>query len=248
MIKFFIFFLLITIGSHAETLTVFAAASLSDVLETAAQKFEANTSHRIRFNFASSSILARQIQEGAPADLFLSADEAKMDALEKLNLLQPKSRRNLVSNTLALIVKPSLSSNVLSPYGLTNYLIKKIALAETETVPAGIYAKHYLTSLKLWETLKPKIILTENVRAALSTVEMGNAEAAIVYMTDAFLSQKVRLAYQIPQNEGPAISYPIAILRKAPQSALAQDFFRFLTSTNTLGLFYHFGFLPSQKP
>lgn len=227
----------------SETLTVFAAASLSDALQEVGQNFEKETSHPIVFNFTASSTLMRQIQEGAPAHIFISADEAKMDVLEKEKLIE--NRRNLLANTLALVVPSSLTNQIHTPNDLTNNIVKKIALAEPETVPAGIYAREYLQKIELWKTLQNKIVPTENVRAALAAVESENVEAAFVYHTDALISKKAKLGYLVPQQEGPAIRYPVALIKnkKREKSQLAEQFLRYLSSSNSMTIFKNYGFL-----
>src|SRR3954451_1243833 len=180
---------------------VSAAVSLSDALKEIAAGYEKQSSDRIRFNFGASNLLARQIEEGAPVDLFFSADEAKMDALEKKGLILKETRRSRLSNLLVIIVPPTRNTAVRGPLDLRRDAIKRIALAEPQTVPAGIYAKEYLQKIKLWPAVEWKVIPTENARAALAAVESGNVDAAIVYQTDAAMSKKVKIAYQIPRSD-----------------------------------------------
>ena len=177
----------------------------------------------MQFNFGASSTLARQIEEGAPADLFFSADEAKMDALEKKELLLPGTRRSLLSNSLVLVVPADASAAPKSAADLVKPEFKKIALAEPQTVPAGIYAREYLQKLGLWDAVKEKVVPTENVRAALAAVESGNVEVGIVYKTDSLISKKVKVAVEVPAAEGPKISYPIAVVKSSKQPDARQE-------------------------
>ena len=163
---------------------VYAAASLTDVMKEIASAYEKESGDKILFNFGASSLLARQIIERAPADVFISADEAKMDELAKAGLIATETR---------VIVVPSDSKRVIaSPEELVTKS-QKIAVADPRAVPAGIYTKEYLTRLGLWQKLEPKIVPTENVRAALAAVESGNVDAGFVYATDAKISSKLRI-------------------------------------------------------
>src|SRR4029079_16276499 len=163
------------------TLHVSAAASLTDVLQELARIYEKQTGDVLLFNFGASSLLARQIQEGAPADLFISADELKMDSLQQRGLLVAATRRSILSNTLAIIVPSDSRMNIASPADLAGDSIRNLALAEPPSVPAGISAKEYLRKLRLWKKIVFKVVPTDNGRGALAAVESGNADAGIVY-------------------------------------------------------------------
>jgi molybdate transport system substrate-binding protein len=171
---------------------VYAAASLTDVMKEIASAYEKESGDKILFNFGASSLLARQIIERAPADIFLSADEAKMDELEKAGLISTETRRDLLSNLLVIVVPYDSKLGIASPEELVTKS-QKIAVADPRAVPAGIYTREYLTRLGLWQKLEPKIVPTENVRAALAAVESGNVDAGFVYKTDANISSKVRI-------------------------------------------------------
>lgn len=227
----------------AAELHVFAAASLTDALQEIAAAYEKAGGDRIALNLGASSTLARQIQEGAPADLFLSADEEKMDGLEKRGLVLAGTRRSVLSNTLVIVVPMDGGLPIASPQDLASPRVRAIALAEPQTVPAGIYAKEYLRKLKLWSKVIDRVIPTENVRAALAAVESGNVDAAIVYKTDAGISKKVRIAYEVPRAEGPKISYPFAVLKESENPEAAHRFLAYLGSKPALDVFREFGFL-----
>jgi molybdate transport system substrate-binding protein len=232
---------------HAATLTVFAAASLTDGLREIGRNYEQATGDKIEFNFAASSILARQIEEGAPADVFFSADEAWMDALEKKGLV--KTRRNRLSNSLVIVVAADSPLSIRSPKDLTRKDILHVALADPQSVPAGIYAKEYLGKLHLWDEIAPKVVPMGNVRAALAAVESGDAEAGIVYKTDAAISKKTRVAYAVPRSDGPAISYPMAVMNETKDPKAAQSFLKYLDSDAAGRVFEKFGFiLDKHKP
>lgn len=232
------------VPARAAELRVSAAASLADALQEIAPAYERATGDEIVLNLGASSGLARQIREGAPADLFLSADEAKMDRLEKEGLLLAGTRRSVLSNTLVVVVPADSKLRISGPADLVGPAIRALALAEPKTVPAGIYARKYLEKRGLWDKLSGRVIPTENVRAALAAVEAGNAEAGIVYRTDARISKRVKIAYEVPRAEGPAISYPFAVLAGAAGTAgAARKLLAYLQSPSALTVFRRHGFL-----
>lgn len=240
--------LALTTAAHAATLHVSAAASLTDVLQEIAPIYEKQTGDTLLFNLGASSMLARQVQEGAPTDVFISADEAKMDQLQRQHLIVNASRRSILSNALVIVVPSDSRLKLASPADLAGRSVKTIALAEPTAVPAGIYAKQYLRKLGLWPKVVGKVIPTENVRSALAAVESGNADAGIVYATDALISKGVRVAYEVPLSEGPNISYPAAVIADSREKAAAQRFLDFLQSPRAVELFrkYRFVILPPK--
>jgi molybdate transport system substrate-binding protein len=238
----FLFWVLLSVRLSATELNVYAAASLTDVMKEIAAAYEKESDDKLQFNFGASNLLERQIEEGAPADLFLSADEAKMDALEKKDLLLSGTRRSLLSNLLVIVVASEASIAPKSASDLAKPEYKKLALADPESVPAGIYAREYLQKLGLWETVKDKVVPTENVRGALAAVESGNVDVGIVYKTDALISKKVKVAFEISAAEGPKISYPVAVTKSSKQPERAKKFAEYLAGTAARALFEKFGF------
>lgn len=228
---------------QAADIRVFAAASLSDALKEIAADYQKTSGNKLVFNFAASSTLARQIEEGAPADVFISADEEKMDSLQKHGLIADDTRKSLLSNTLVIVVEKDGTNTIATPADLASGKFRRIALAETRSVPAGIYARRHLEKLGLWDKVATKVIPTENVRGALSAVEAGNADAAIVYKTDALISKRVRIAHEIFATNGPAISYPIAAIKDSKNSAGARQLISYLASPAGLRVFEKHGFL-----
>ncbi len=225
----------------AANLNVFAAASLTDSLKEIAAAYEKESGDKLIFNFGASSILARQIEEGAPADIFFSADELKMDALEKKDLLLTGTRRKLLGNALVIVVASDNRASITSAEDLRK--MKRLALAEPKAVPAGIYAKEFLTKKGLWTELETKIVPTDNVRAALAAVESGNVDAGIVYKTDAAISKRVKIVFQVPVKDSPDISYPVAVLKESRTPEAAKRFVRHLASDKAAKTFSSFGFL-----
>lgn len=224
-------------------LSVFAAASLSDAMKELAALHEKNTGDVVRLNLGSSSTLAVQIKEGARADVFLSADEASMDRIA--DSIEPASRHRMLSNTLVVVVPLDSSLMIAAPADLAKPAVRRLALAEPQTVPAGIYAKQYLEKLQLWPELNAKVVATENVRATLAAVESGNVDAGIVYKTDALISKKVRVAFEVPLADGPVISYPVALVKDGKNPAGAGKFLALLASPEGRAVIAKFGFLPA---
>jgi len=222
-------------------LNIFAAASLTASLTEIARAYEKQSGDTIVFNFGASSLLARQIEEGAPADIFFSADEARMDGLAKKGLVNQATRRKLLANTLVIVVMKDSALKISSATDLK--MVGRLALAEPRTVPAGIYAREFLMARGLWSQLERKIIPTDNVRAALAAVESGNVDAGIVYKTDAAISKKVKIAFEVPAAETPQISYPVAVLKESKNTAAAQRFVEHLASQPSRNVFESFGFV-----
>jgi molybdate transport system substrate-binding protein len=240
---------LIALPLRAHELRVSSAASLSDALIEIGRAYERQTGTRVVFNFGGSSLLARQIVEGAPCDVFVSADEAKMDALQKQLLIDPATRVSLLSNSLVVVVPSKGGAKLQSLNDLTSPRIETIALAEPGSVPAGIYARLLLERAGLWGAVRKKVIPTDNVRAALAAVEAGNADAAIVYRTDALTTKRVRIALSIAPAQGPRISYPAAVMRDATDAHSARRFLAFLRSPAAQAVFKRYGFIaaPAAK-
>ena len=228
---------------HAAEVTVFAAASLTDSLKEVAAAYEKESGDNIVFNFAASSTLARQIEAGGPADIFFSADEAQMDRLEKKGLIDPATRKSRLGNSLVVVVPSDSTLQIKSASDLTNASVKQIALADPKGVPAGVYAKGWLTRQQLWPAVEPKIVPTENVRAALAAVASGNVELGVVYKTDAAISKNVKIAYAVPRADSPDISYPMALVKDSKQPAAAGKFLSYLSSEEAGQVFTRFGFL-----
>jgi len=227
---------------RAETVTVFAAASLTDALKEIGTAYEAKSGDKIAYNFAGSNVLARQIGQGAPADIFFSADEAQMDNVAKAGLIDPATREDLLLNTLVIVGPADSPLQGFLPPDLAQPNIQRIALADPKAVPAGVYAKAYLTKLNLWSKIASKVVPTENVRAALAAVTSGNAEVGIVYQTDALSSKKAKVLYAVPLTDGPRITYPVALVKASGKDA-AKKFLAYLESPEALTVFRKHGFL-----
>ena len=218
---------------------VFGAASLTESLQDLGKAYEAKTGTKVVFSFGSSSDLARQIQAGAPADVFFSADTAKMDGLEKAGLVKAADRREFLSNSLVVVVPSDSTLKVATAEDLLN--LPKIALADPAAVPVGIYAKKWLTGIGLWERIEPKIVPTLDVRASLAAVESGAIPAAIVYRTDAAIAKSARIAFAI--SNGPEIIYSVASVAASKSPKAAEAFVLFLTGPDGQAEFSRRGFV-----
>jgi len=223
---------------------VLAAASLQEALDAAADAWARQGHARPVVSFAASSALARQIEAGAPADLFISADEQWMDAVAARGGLRPGTRATFLYNDLVLIA-PAASAVKLAigpGFPLAGALGNgRLAMADPDAVPAGRYGKEALTKLGVWPAVRGKVIRAENVRAALKLVEIGEAPLGVVYRTDALADKRVRIVGTFPGASHAPISYPIARL-KASTSADAEGFERFLLSAEGKAVFRRFGF------
>jgi len=228
----------------ADEIVVFAAASLGDVLDEIGGGWAKRSGHTVVFSVGGSNDLARQIKAGAPADVFFSADEDQMDGLEKAGLVRAADRVDLLSNTLVVVVPRSSTARIEGPADLVS--LRTLVLADPQAVPAGVYARTWLMARGFWPQVAKQVIPTLDVRAALAAVESESAEAGIVYKTDAALSKRVRVAFEVPRAEGPAIVYPLAPLAASAKPATAA-FVRHLESAEARAVFVRFGFVVLEK-
>jgi molybdate transport system substrate-binding protein len=229
--------------THADEILVAAAASLTDVLKEIGSGYQAKSKHTVKFNFGPSNGLARQIEAGAPADLFFSADLLQMDTLDKNGRLEPRTRKNLLSNQLVIVVPADSKLAISAPKDLLKADFKKLALAEPSSVPVGVYSRKYLSDEGLWDQVKPKIVPVQDVRATLAAVESGNVEAGFVYKTDAAVSKRVKIIYEVPIDKGPKITYPAAIVRESKRKEAARDFMAYIQSHAGKDAFKKYGFV-----
>jgi molybdate transport system substrate-binding protein len=228
-----------------KTLTVFGAASLTNVLEEAGRAYTASTGVPVRFSFAASSALAKQVQSGAPADVFVSADQEWMDYLATRNLIQPATRRDIVGNSLVLVAPADskVELKIAPGFALASSLGERgrIATGDPASVPVGKYARAALTSLKVWQDVENRIIPADNVRTALNFVARGEAPLGIVYATDARAESRVRVVDAFPAATHGPIRYPAAAIVGA--IADATDFLAFLSSEPARQIFDRAGFI-----
>ena len=225
-------------------ITVSAAVSLTDALTAIAEQYGREGRGTIQFNFAASNVLARQIVAGAPVDVFISADEAQMDAVAAARMLLEGSRTDLLRNQLAIVVPSDRPRIIRSPQELTNEGFRRIAIGDPSAVPAGVYAKAWLEKEGLWQTLERRMVPSGSVRAALAAVESGAADAAIVYRTDARVAVRGSIAYLVAADRGPRIVYPAAVVRDSRAPDEARRFLDYLRGAAAGRTFERFGFTP----
>lgn len=229
-----------------DALTVFAAASLTDAMRDFAQAWQARGNPAPRLSFAASSALARQIEQGAPADLFMSADEPWMDYVQQRDLIVNATRVSPIGNALVLVAPADQARPValgrdtnlaalLGPQG-------RIATGDPAHVPVGRYAQAALAWMGQWDAISPRLARADNVRAALLLVERGEAPFGIVYSTDAAASRGVRVVGTFPAESHTPITYPFALMRRAEGNAQARAFLSFLTGPDSAGTWRRFGF------
>lgn len=230
-------------------MTVFAAASLADVLRKIGNSFTQATKIPVRYSFAASSTLAKQIEQGAGAAVFFSADEDWMDYLASRSLIDDSSRRDIVGNRLVLIAPATstLTLKIAPHFPLVDALGFEghLATGDPDDVPAGKYAKAALTQLDVWEQVEPRVVRTENVRIALEYVARGEAPLGIVYATDARVDSRVRIVDVFEESLHKPIDYPAAVVR--PASAQAQAFIDYLTGAEATKIFREAGFIPRAE-
>jgi molybdate transport system substrate-binding protein len=234
----------------AEEITVFAASSLTNAMTEVEAGFEAATGHDVTVAYAGSSALARQIRQGAPADVFISANADWMDALEADGLLAPGTRVDLLSNALVLIAADAEADPVeIGPDMDLPALLGtgRLAMALVEAVPAGLYGKAALTSLGQWDAVAPKVAQAGNVRAALALVALGEAPFGIVYATDSKAEEAVSVVGTFPADSHPPITYPAAALGRS-DTALTVEFLAYLRGAEARAIFEAEGFTMLVSP
>ena len=247
------FFLVLSLGlvnpepaQANTTLLISAAASLKNTLEDMKPLYQRNhASVTLTFNFGASGALLQQIEQGAPADIFISAAQSQVDTLEQKGALVPGTRTNLATNKLVLIV-PKNSRGVTSFSSLKQPEVKRMAIGEPRSVPAGQYAEQVLQKLNLWDAVKPKLVYANNVRQVLAAVESGNADAGLVYLTDAKISNKVKVVAVANDSYHSPIVYPMAVLKSSKSISAAKTFVQYLSGSEAKGILRKYGFIVPQ--
>jgi molybdate transport system substrate-binding protein len=225
-----------------QELTVSAAASLTNAFQEIGQRFEQqHPGIRVIFNFAASGPLLQQIAQGAPVDVFASADQKTMNQAQEKELIVPASRKNFVSNTLVLIVPQDSRLVLTGPKDLVLLQVKRVAVGNPATVPAGRYTQEALTQAGLWESLQPTLIRGESVRQVLDYVSRGEVDAGLVYATDATVAQgKVKTVAEVQGHQ--PIVYPVALVAASQKQALGQEFLDFLSAPESVTILRKYGF------
>ncbi|MCZ6681473.1 MAG: molybdate ABC transporter substrate-binding protein [Candidatus Poribacteria bacterium] len=228
--------------SRQAELLIFGAMSLTDALTEISQRFEAARNVKVYCSFAGSTTLQRQIEKGAPADVFISASPRQVDTLQQGGWIREDTRRSILYNQLVLVVPVNSSMTLNDLRTLTQPSIQRIAIGEPNSVPAGIYGKEALMHLGIWEVVQPKLVPGADVRATLAYVESGEVDVGIVYRTDAAISRKVKIVAQFPNSTHSPIVYPAAVIRDTAHEALARAFVTYLQTSEAAGIFEKYGF------
>ena len=230
--------------TRPEPITVSAAISLTNALEEIGRAYEAAGGGAVRLNFGGSNVLARQIINGAPVHLFISADEAQMDLVERAGAVMAGTRLALLGNQLVVIAPRGNHAQIKDLDALERPDIRRIAVGDPAAVPAGVYTRQYLHARGKWLVLGPKLVPLPNVRAALAAVANGSADAGIVYESDATASDAVEIGFVILAAEGPPIVYPAALVRHTARRAEAERFLAFLRGPVATAVFERHKFVP----
>ncbi len=234
-------------AAASEEITVSAAVSLKDALDEICNLYQRQKLDAVlRFNLGGSGTLMRQIEQGAPVDVFISASPDEMEALAMKGMLLEETRRDLLKNRIVLIV-PAGTSGVAKFQDLEKPEVKRIAIGEPQTVPAGTYAQQVLTHLGMYDRLKPKLILGKDVRQVLTYVASGNVDAGIVYATDAKVSDKVKVVARAAEDWHSPVIYPVAVLKDSKHAGAAKNFEAFLSGPAARAAFEKYGFIPVSK-
>lgn len=224
-------------------LNISAAVSMKDALAEIQKNYQAkNPNIKLVFNFGASGSLQKQIEQGAPADIFISAAPKQMNELQEKKLINADTRRNLVENKLVIVVPKDSKLNLTKYEDLTEDAVSKIALGETAVVPAGQYAKEVLQKMALWDKVQDKIVFAKDVRTVLTYAETGNVEAGIVYKTDAVSSDKIKVVATAPEGTHQPIVYPVAVVTATKQIKAAQDFINYLFNSESKAILKKNGF------
>lgn len=228
-------------------MNISAAVSLKDALEEIQKNYETkNPNIKLVYNLGASGALQKQIEQGAPADIFMSAAPKQMNDLEAKNLVSKSTRKNLVENKLVIVVPKASNINIAKYEDLAKNDVQKISIGEPGSVPAGQYAQEVLTKLSIWDKIKDKAVLAKDVRTVLTYVETGNVEAGIVYKTDAISSNKINIVATAPEGSHQPIVYPVAVLSGTKQQKAAEDFLTYLNTPECRTIFEKYGFTMSK--
>lgn len=224
-----------------ESVTIYTAASLTNAINDLEKIYEQKNKVKVKTSYAASSTLAKQIEAGAPANIFMSVDLQWVDYLQNKKLINSKQRVNLLGNKLVLIAPKNQKIQLKIQKGIdpTQAFTGRLCTGNVNSVPVGKYAKQALISLDWWIKIQPRLVETEDVRGALAFVERGECQLGIVYATDAAISSKVKVVGEFPLNSYPAVVYPLAITRNSPQ---ATAFYQFLQSQQAKTIYQKYGF------
>ena len=240
----FLLFVTQACSNHRSNLTVFAAASLADVLQPLGERFELEKGINVNYSFGGSWTLAQQVSLGAPADVFVAGGPGPMDTLDGKNILVNGSRIDLLGNLLVIAAKEQHNPDMFSPTDLLQGKVARIAIGDPSLAPAGTYAREALQTIGLWNDLQDKLVYGLNVRTALQYVKSGNTDVAVVYASDVAADEQLRLLWTFPPETHSPIRYPIAVIGGSDNLSKATEFLAFLQSEGASEIFNEHGFKP----
>ena len=227
---------------EAVEINISAAASLTDALTEIQAEYAKESNAILQFNFGASGALQKQIEEGAPCDLFVSASKSNMDALEEGGLIVSETRKDLLGNALTLIAASEKADAIKGYEALTTADVASIAIGTPDSVPAGKYAQQALESLKIWDQIQEKIVFAKDVRQVLEYVDTGNADCGLVYKSDTLAMETGVIVMDLPEESHSPIVYPAALIKDSAQGEAAAKFYEFLQTDYAKGVFKNYGF------
>lgn len=230
--------------TESKEVLVLAAASLTDVLTELASTYKDATGVTVTFSFASSGALQTQIESGSPADIFFSAAQKQMNALEEQSLIDSDTRKNLLENKVVLITPVNSTLNIKSFNDMANPNVKKIGLGEPKSVPVGQYSEEILSNLSILDVVKAKAVYGSDVRNVLSWAETGEIDCGVVYETDAKIANNINIITQAPEGSHKKVIYPIAIVSSSENKEEAKKFIDYISTDDSMKVFEKYGFSP----
>lgn len=229
-------------NTENKDILVLAAASLTDVLTELANNYKTETGTTVTFSFASSGALQTQIEAGSPADIFFSAAQKQMDALQEKDLIDNDTRKDLLENKVVLISPTNSNLNIKSFTDMTNANVTKIGLGEPKSVPVGQYSEEILSNLSILDTVKQKAVYGSDVRNVLSWVRTGEVDCGIVYATDAQIANDINIIAEAPEGTHKKVIYPIAIVKSSANKEEAKKFIDYISNDKAAEAFKNYGF------
>ena len=229
-------------NSENKEIYVLAAASLTDVLTELANNYKQKTSTEIIFSFASSGALQAQIEASAPADIFFSAAQKQMNALEEKGLIDSETRKDLLENKVVLISPKNSNLNIKSFTDITNSNVKKLGLGEPKNVPVGQYSEEILSNLSILDIAKEKAVYGSDVRNVLDWVETAEVDCGIVYATDAKIAKNINIIAEAPEGTNKKVIYPISIIKSSQNKEEAKKFIEYISTDKSKEIFQNYGF------
>lgn len=229
-------------NSENKEIYVLAAASLTDVLTELANNYKQETSTEIIFSFASSGALQAQIEASAPADIFFSAAQKQMNALEEKGLIDSETRKDLLENKVVLISPKNSNLNIKSFTDITNSNVKKLCLGEPKNVPVGQYSEEILSNLSILDIAKEKAVYGSDVRNVLDWVETAEVDCGIVYATDAKIAKNINIIAEAPEDTHKKVIYPISIIKSSQNKEEAKKFIDYISTDKSKEIFQNYGF------